>query len=194
MNSEDFKQTVLRREKNLTKLNVSRAGLYTVLSAAAEMTTIVDTLKKSIVYDKALDIGDFKQKVGALSFTLANILENANSMGTPTENKPDASYVQPNLRIMHGVIGMFGEAGELVSAVLKEMRGDGLDLVNVGEETADSDWYKMVIHDETGTTEEGARAKNDAKLTVRFGDSFSESAALNRDLAAERAALEGVVA
>ena len=85
---------------------------------------------------------------------------------------------------------MFTEAGEVIEAVIKSMETGVLDKVNVGEELADSDWYKTIIHDAVGVSEAEGRAKNIEKLRKRYGEKFSTEAALTRDLAAERKVLE----
>ena len=43
------------------------------------------------------------------------------------------------MRVLHGAIGMFGEAGEVFEAVVAEMNTGELDSVNVAEELGDSE-------------------------------------------------------
>jgi NTP pyrophosphatase (non-canonical NTP hydrolase) len=94
---------------------------------------------------------------------------------------------------MHGAIGMFGEAGELLDAVLKEMKTGALDLVNVGEELGDNFWYAAIIADETGISFDSAQETVVKKLKARFGYKFTSEAALSRDLATERSILEASI-
>lgn len=190
MNFNEFKTDALRTESCPAALNFSREGLAQLLMAGVMMAHIMDTAKKTMFYGKVLDapklqaqIEDLQTKLSVLSGTAAVIAE-------PGESTLHA----PNLRIAHGAIGMFGESGELLEAVLKQLLTGELDLVNVAEETGDSDWYKAIIHDESGVSEEASRAKVIAKLKKRYGDKFSSEAALNRDLAAERTALESAEA
>ena len=107
---------------------------------------------------------------------------------------PDASKTLVNLRLLHGAIGVFGEAGELLEALQKQLSGETLDLVNIAEETGDIDWYQAIIEDETGVSEEDTRAKVIAKLRKRYPNKFDSDLAVNRDLGAERAAIEGASA
>ena len=100
----------------------------------------------------------------------------------------------PNLRLLHATLGIFGEAGELAEALEEQMLTGELDMVNVSEELGDADWYKQIGHDETGVSEADVRAKIIAKLQKRYPEKFTSEAAHNRDLAAERAALEGTTA
>ena len=94
-------------------------------------------------------------------------------------------------RVMHGMIGIATEAGELQDAIKKHMiYGRDLDLVNVMEEVSDVLWYCALTLDAAGFTFEQAMERNIAKLRARFPDKFTSELANNRDLDAERAALE----
>lgn len=100
------------------------------------------------------------------------------------------------LDLLHAVIGMATEAGELLDMLKKHIwYGKPLDLVNVEEEMGDSNWYQSLgIHamrlKQYYTTWEQIQKKNIAKLKVRYGDKFTEKAAQERDLKAERKILE----
>ena len=94
-------------------------------------------------------------------------------------------------RLLHGMIGVVTEIGEAMDAVKKHLiYGKPLDLVNIMEEAGDKQWYIALILDAAGYLESDAMTRNIAKLKARFGDKFTEEAALNRDLGKERATLE----
>jgi NTP pyrophosphatase (non-canonical NTP hydrolase) len=94
-------------------------------------------------------------------------------------------------RIMHGMIGVCTEAGELQDMVKKFLiYGKPFDLTNVMEESFDILWYVALCLDAAGFTMEEAMERGIAKLRARFPDGFSEQAALNRDLDKERLELE----
>ncbi len=94
-------------------------------------------------------------------------------------------------RLLHGAIGICTEAGELQDAIKKNLiYGKPLDGTNIMEECGDILWYVALCLDASGYTMEQAMERNIAKLKARFGDKFTEHAALNRDLDAERAVLE----
>jgi NTP pyrophosphatase (non-canonical NTP hydrolase) len=98
----------------------------------------------------------------------------------------------PGARITHAALGVASEAGELADAVKKHlMYGREIDRVNLQEECGDILWYLALLADACGFTLGGAMAANINKLRVRYPDKFSEAHATNRDLTAERAALEG---
>lgn len=96
-------------------------------------------------------------------------------------------------RIMHALLGKMSELGELSDAIKKHLiYSKPLDLVNLVEEIGDDSWYTSLILDALETNFEAAWEKNIAKLRARYPEKFTSELALNRDLDAERAALEGI--
>lgn len=99
-------------------------------------------------------------------------------------------------RLLHACMGLATEAGECLDIVKKHIfYGKEVDLVNVEEELGDLLWYKNVaisVLNEMGyhTNDEQIMVKNIAKLRARYGENFSEKAALNRNLLTERKILE----
>lgn len=101
--------------------------------------------------------------------------------------------------------GLADEVGEVNAAVKKCLEyGKQLDAINVVEEVGDVMWRcaqimdalrnimtKGVQYDINHYTLENAMTVNIAKLAKRYPDQFSDQLANNRDLDAERKALEG---
>ena len=191
MTFDEFKTDALRTESRPENLNFSNVGLYELATAATQMSRILDTAKKTMFYGKPLDVQSFDRQLSLLSESIKDLQLGLSEIANPERS---SVFHTPNLRIVHGSIGMFGEAGELLEALVRQMETGKLDLVNIAEETGDSDWYKAIIHDETGISEDTCRAKVIAKLKARYGDKFTSDAALNRDLAVERAILENTKA
>lgn len=95
-------------------------------------------------------------------------------------------------RLIHAVLGMASEVGELADALKKHViYGQALDEINVLEENGDLSWYQVVGLAAIKRTMSEALERNVEKLKVRYGSSFDVSKALNRNLDAERKALEG---
>ena len=98
--------------------------------------------------------------------------------------------------MLHAAMGMVTEAGELLDMLKKHIfYGKDLDLVNAEEELGDSNWYQsLMIHSmrmkKHVTTWEQVWEKNIKKLQARYGDKFSETGAIARDLERERKILE----
>lgn len=102
-----------------------------------------------------------------------------------------SNYFSPN--IIHGIIGIATEAGELVEALDKAVfGGDGFDAINMSEEVGDVFWYQAILAREAGLTFDQIQRNNIAKLRKRFPEKFTEYDANNRDLEAERAILESI--
>lgn len=97
------------------------------------------------------------------------------------------------MRLLHASIGIETEGGEIADVLKKHIfYGKPVDAVNVVEEAGDLLWYISVLLDAVGSNFDEAMSKNISKLRARFGDKFTESQALNRNLDKERAILEGV--
>ena len=96
--------------------------------------------------------------------------------------------------VIHGVLGVISESGEMAEALLKVMeQGSDMvefDPVNMAEEIGDVMWYLAIMAEALDTDLETIQATNIAKLRARFPDKFTEDNALNRNLSAERAILE----
>lgn len=95
---------------------------------------------------------------------------------------------------LHALIGVISEAGELAEALFDAAQaGEELDRTNVVEELGDILWYMSLICRSYGITMDQIAWINHQKLKARYGDAFTQDAALNRDLDKERAVLEGGV-
>lgn len=95
-------------------------------------------------------------------------------------------------RLLHGALGLCTEAGEIQDALKRKvMYGKELDLTNIKEEVGDLLWYCALILDEVGSSFEEVMEMNIAKLKKRYPQGFTEQDALNRNLEAESAVLNG---
>lgn len=96
-------------------------------------------------------------------------------------------------RLLHSLLGLMSETGELADALKKHLiYGADLDYENVLEEYGDILWYVALGLHGCGFGMDLAMRTNIAKLKARYGDKFTEEAALNRDLDAEAAAMKDV--
>ncbi len=96
------------------------------------------------------------------------------------------------IRLLHMSMGVCTEGGELLDMVKKHLfYGKLIDKVNAIEEMGDVLFYLAGMCRLLDITFEEVMAINDAKLELRYGPAFSESRAINRNLVAERALLQG---
>ena len=83
--------------------------------------------------------------------------------------------------ILHMVVGISGEAGELLDAVKKAtIYRKPLNLINVVEELGDLELYMEGLRQELGITREETIRANIDKLGVRYRDGYSDQQAQER--------------
>ena len=93
--------------------------------------------------------------------------------------------------VMHAVLGITSEAGEIADAVKKWVAyGREIDKVNLLEEMGDLVHFITMMCVAQGFTLEQVVMANVNKLKERYPEGFSEQSALNRDVTKERETLE----
>lgn len=164
------------------------AALIHYLDTFARVSKELDRLKKYFFYGKALPSDFFLPRVDVTP-TIMDRLQN-----------------ETFLRLLHGVLGVCTEAGEMVfdshknslKGVLPVIRGQAeVDMVNFGEECGDTEWYiaQIIRMANTalplGMSLQQVLQTNIDKLRARYPEKFTTEDALNRDEDAERKILEG---
>lgn len=162
---------------------VAKNELRLLLGTAIDALNDLDKVKKTLFYGRPYEAkhdhidqcGQFVTNLGELPALITHVDDSPND----------------TIKLIHGVIGMATEAGELLEALQKAMEGNHeMDWTNLAEEVGDSFWYAAAILRVTGKTFAEVQATNTAKLTARFPHGFQEFYAENRDLDAERLVLE----
>lgn len=93
------------------------------------------------------------------------------------------SRLAMDAKLVHGMIGLAGETGELADAVKRHVYyGQPLDVVNVVEECGDCLWYLAEVLEAVGADFD----KVIRKLKARYPEKFDAARAADRDLGAER--------
>lgn len=96
--------------------------------------------------------------------------------------------------LLHAVLGVATEAGELMEAIdplLDPESDEQLDTINIDEEMGDLYYYMMRMHDVLETMPQSTMKRNLTKLLERYDEgTFSTEDALNRDKIQERKVLE----
>lgn len=81
-------------------------------------------------------------------------------------------------QLLHGALGLSGEAGELLDAVKKHiMYGKELDRANVLEEAGDALWYLSLVLESVGSNFSEVMQLNHDKLEKRYPGGFTEALA-----------------
>lgn len=94
------------------------------------------------------------------------------------------------INVLHGLIGVITEAGEMAEVILNMLNTGDFDLVNAFEEAGDVHWYQARIMRGLHTDFEQLGRGNIDKLHGRHGSSFNVERDWNRNLNAERERLE----
>ena len=214
MNSQEFVQNAIRTESKPEQLHLTPIAAHATICMIRSFGDFVDVIKKAAFYNKPIDpeflqgaMDDVIFRMGALNgMAEEGLLQDddklfakaAETIGEETaiaqfkENQAALKAKMFSQRLFHAVTGIVSEAGEMGEAMLKGMSEDsGLDTVNFAEELFDVDWYMAIAHDEIKVTQDTTREKGIAKLKKRFADKFTADEAINRDVVAERAVLEG---
>lgn len=182
MSFEQFKQDAMRTENRIACVKGDPIKMRGAFMMAIAVATLADIMKKNIFYGRPID----PQKVWRTISALEQGVEHF-------EGHMDVPAVEYGIdpRILHGVLGKFTEAGEMMEAVWNSMlSGKPIDMVNLGEEMGDDQWYDAILFDACGFDIDKIRDTVIAKLKARYPESFTNEAANGRDLAVERGILE----
>jgi NTP pyrophosphatase (non-canonical NTP hydrolase) len=87
----------------------------------------------------------------------------------------------PQSQLLHGALGIAGEAGELADAIKKAvLYNKPLDVENVKEEAGDLCWYLSIILNAVGSSFGEVMSMNHTKLEKRYPGGFTEKLAQER--------------
>lgn len=105
---------------------------------------------------------------------------------TPNEYQKEALRTERAMnkqypRILNGVMGMNGEAGECVDLLKKHyFQGHDLDVDHLAKEIGDVLWYVAISADAIGYDLEDIMQLNIDKLDARYPDGFEAERSINR--------------
>lgn len=194
MELKEFQGLALRTESQIQGIKLNRSNLITLLKVVVEVTEILDGIKKAAFYNKTSKLeGDFTARLANLAKLIETLVwqdSGRGPVGAIMDPNESISNVDP--RVFHGILGIITESGELASALLKSVEDPNhtVDAVNIQEEMSDIAWYEAILHDTLGLDWSQGLENVINKLRVRYPDKYSDDAAANRDLEAERAELE----
>lgn len=147
------------------------------LQAASDLGTQLDRLKRSIFYSQHQDMKDILAKLPDCKLEHPVV---------GTEITPEQK------RLLHAALGLMTEAIEFAESVSAHIfDGKPFDAVHAKEEIGDIFWYSAIPVNMFKWTYGDIMFTNIAKLRARYPDKWTQEAALNRDLGAERQILEG---
>lgn len=163
---------------------VAKHELVGALNNAIDALNKLDKVKKTLFYGRDNNIDPRPGQANVVNLPL--LIQDTQKQVHGIEMTLDAVY-----NVVHGAIGYATEAGEMLEMLKHVINGGKLDTVNMLEEVGDGKWYMAILLDTIGYEWGEDERRVIAKLRARFPDKFKEYDANNRDLAAERAILEG---
>lgn len=112
-----------------------------------------------------------------------NVIEyQREALRTETGMNKDPSTLTPEkFRLLNGLAGLCGEAGEAMDIFKKHIfHGHDLDIHHLALELGDVAWYLAVAADAIGYDLEKILVMNRAKLRARYPDGFDPELSKNR--------------
>lgn len=196
MDNKEFKTKALRTEPTtkqyreaMERLNHDGIGAALIMSLNEVQRNLefLDAVKKYVFYGKANNsLNNFlASSLPTLKTGFPDVTRDNEEKGQSFGNSVEST------RVLHGIVGMATESGELVEALLKIANGEQADQVNIMEEVGDTNWYEAILSDTLCFEVDEANERVINKLMKRFPDKFCEGHAKNRDLDSEREILEG---
>lgn len=184
MDFQTYRLCAAKTESVPEKINVPHKLLTPLLVSLEQLTTIIDSIKKNMFYNRQLiadeDIKNILLNIGSLLLDLSK-QENISSDLKTIDN-------QTNIRILHSMIGVITEtAGELPPLIESSLNNQDLDTINLNEEYGDVFWYIDRGLDAINCTVGQSLDINIDKLSKRYPQGhFDNERANNRDLLSER--------
>lgn len=184
MDLQDYTKSAIRTESTIDELKVNGQILINTLSLFISAGQMLDQVKKHTFYQKP-----YTDEFTSAFITAQDAL---NGMSGADLNVHEDVY-EVDTRVFHAIIGIATESTELCEALFKVLLSkDDFDVVNLLEENGDINWYQAIMMDALGGDWAAILNNNIKKLRERFPDKFTNEAANNRDLDAEREILEDV--
>lgn len=183
---KEYQELALRTESVVDEVVADKAELLHTLAMFVTVGEMLDCLKKKIYYKNPKK---YNEQFDKLSTDL-KFFTSCTDRHHCDQHEQVLEGVNP--RVFHAIIGIATEASELVNALQKNVTGHELDAVNVAEEWGDACWYgDGILHHALDIDSMVTRTRNIAKLAKRYPEKYTNEAAEDRDLDAERAILEG---
>lgn len=183
-NFEEFIPLALRSESVPSEIKTNATVFIAAIAASIASSEIMDGFKKQIFYGKT-------EKLLTRTTHYTKILDDSvKILSQPFDEDSLSDSINMNPRLLHGLLGTFTEAGELVSILYDVVSGREIDKVGIREEFSDIAWYAAVVYDELELDYYQGLTNVINKLFVRYPEKFDSFLADNRNLEEERKQLE----
>ena len=166
------------------------------LGIVGEMGELVDAIKKAYVYGKGIDQTNIVEEIGDVSWYTAGLVQHFPTLADwldSDELKQSVNYEKLEVarkNVTRTILLNTMSAANLTADLMMFADDDNLQDANaeqVAKALGTALFATAVLLD---VDLAGAYEVNIAKLAKRYGDKYSDYAAINRDIDAERAVLE----
>lgn len=188
MSFKEFTNLAKRTESKVEKLKIDKEQIMTVLDLVILSGKLLDYMKKGMFYN---NYEKYENNVDWIRESIIQLNENVKKLNKNIKESSEETNL--NYRVIHGLLGAITESFEIAEHLKKILNGEEIDVVGIGEEFADTDWYKAILFDELNLSESDCREAVINKLKVRYPDKYSDDYADSRDLDSERETLERMI-
>jgi NTP pyrophosphatase (non-canonical NTP hydrolase) len=186
---DEYVEGAVSTESRIDEVKVNKQFLRDILTLHIASGSILDQIKKHAFYNRDYDFPTIDRHMSSMLRTLTDI-----SYMTVDELEDAETVLDIDPRIFHAIIGSATESVELLEAL--EFDGKEMDLVNIGEEYGDANWYQAIFCDAAGIKWEDILDTNAEKLfkakEARYKDGFKDKDANERNLDGEREILDNL--
>jgi NTP pyrophosphatase (non-canonical NTP hydrolase) len=156
--------------------NVSYKALNYFLGFTLQQIIEIDRIKKALFYDKKyMHLMSGVKHFGGTETLTACIEDNEKA----------------KIDLLHGILGIVSESGELIELWQKAVESGNFDKLNLKEEIGDIFWYCSLLCGVAKTNFSEVMEANIRKLRARYPNKFSTYDATHRNLQAEEISLNG---
>lgn len=180
MSPEIYSELALRTAKPLP---FQEQQEHAAMGIVGEIGELVDAIKKHTIYGKPLDVTNVAEEVQDCFWYVNLMCSIYNIPFADLSTRPISGQVSLNLEAL-ALTFCLGDIATLVYCEKQDADLMRALLNNVSRRLA-------TLASAVDIDLAQARERNIAKLAARYGDKYSDFAAINRDTAAERKVLEG---
>lgn len=184
---DEYVMGAVSTESTIPEVKLNKPALTQILAMHIATGNVLDQMKKHAFYGREYDKQDFDKNLMVVAAAMTNI---RTITWDELEDAEVALDIDP--RIFHAILGAATESVELLEAL--EYNGEEMDLINIGEEFGDMNWYQAIFCDAAGIKWDDILDTNADKLfkkkEARYKDGFSNKDANERNLTDERKVLE----
>lgn len=183
---DEYIKGAVSTESVKEEIKVNKKFLKHVIAMHIASGNLLDHIKKHAFYGREYDHRGMDKHIMDISDTMKQLQDM-----TFDELDDDEEVLNIDTRIFHAMIGTATEAVEIVEAI--NIDEPALDLINIGEEFGDLNWFQAIFCDASGIEWNNILDVNAEKLfkakEARYKKGFTEDAANKRNLDAEREVL-----